>query len=361
MEFKPDFESLRPYYEAFWNGEALDRVAVMATAPLNPGGQGGAGRWREPRFAATASAEENLDDFERWVAGVFFGGLAVPAWRPEFGPDVFSAFLGAELQYSAEAPGTSWSGWDRPLLPDYADLSRLAIRPESPVYGKWLALTTAAIERGAGRYLVSQTDLHAGFDSLAVLRGGPHVVATDILDHPEGVKAAMQLLWKVWKQVNDDYHAVIGGRQLGDCGWIGIWGPGRMYPVQNDFSCLLSNVQYREFLLEELLAEIAYLDYSIYHLDGFEALQHLDMLLDIPKLNAIQWVHGARFEAEGIGRWLPLYRCIQAKKKGILVHCRPKDVPLALAELKPEGLLLGVGCSTVEEAQAVLKLCGWPA
>jgi|GEM_PF-4717437 len=33
MEYKEDFEGLLPYYEAFWNCEVLDRVAVSITAP----------------------------------------------------------------------------------------------------------------------------------------------------------------------------------------------------------------------------------------------------------------------------------------------------------------------------------------
>ena len=111
--------------------------------------------------------------------------------------------------------------------------------------------------------------------------------------------------------------------------------------------------------MDEILSEIEYLDYSIYHLDGVEALQHLDLLLEIPKLNAIQWVSGARFEKESISRWFPLYQKIQAKKKSIIVYPKVEEIPLVLKNLKPEGLLIQVGCSSEDEARAVMARLGW--
>jgi hypothetical protein len=116
---------------------------------------------------------------------------------------------------------------------------------------------------------------------------------------------------------------------------------------------------YREFFLEELVSEIESLDYSIYHLDGVEAIQHLDLLLEIPKLNAIQWVRGARFSKESISRWFPLYRKIQAKKKSIVVYSSVEEIPLVLENLKPEGLLIQVGCFDEDEARAVMAQLGW--
>ncbi|MCM8830496.1 MAG: trimethylamine corrinoid protein 2, partial [Candidatus Omnitrophica bacterium] len=189
--------------------------------------------------------------------------------------------------------------------------------------------------------------------------GGPDRGCMDIIDHPDEVKEAMEVLFKAWKKVYDDYWAIVKDKQKGSTSWIGVWAPGKMYPVQNDLSCLVSPSVYKEFFLEELLWEIKYLDYSIYHLDGVEALQHLDILLDIPELNAIQWVSGARFEKENIERWIPLYKKIQAKKKAIVVYPKIEEIETVLENLKPEGLLIQVGCSSQEEAERVCKKLGW--
>jgi len=264
-----------------------------------------------------------------------------------------------EMNYSEDSDSTSWADWHSCFLKDYSCISDLHISDENPLYRKNLELTGLAAKRGKGRYIVGNTDLHAGFDSIAVLRGGPDKAAVDLIENPEGVQKAMKVLFKAWKQVWDDYYCAVKDIQSGTSSWISIWAPGKMYPVQNDFSCLVSPSMYREFFLDELLAEIEYLDYSIYHLDGPEALQHLDILLDIPKLNAIQWVIGARSTSEGIGQWIPLYKKIQEKKKSIVVYPKVEEIDLVVENLKPEGLLISTGCTSEEEAKAVMKKLGW--
>jgi len=357
MEYKEDFEELLPYYEAFWKCEVLDRVAVSITAtkrknlPVE--------KWHSPYFVATESPENIIDSFERYVENIYFGGLAVPFFWPNFGPDIFSAFIGAELHYSENSDTTSWADWKNPVLSDYKDVEKLKISDDNPIYKKYLELLKLAALRGKGRYLTGITDIHAGFDALCVLRGGPDKGCMDIIDNPIGVKKAMDVLFKAWQKVYEDSLSIIKNIQKGTISWISIWAPGRMYPVQNDLSCLVSPSIYREFFLEELLAEINYLDYSIYHLDGVEALQHLDILLEIPHLNAIQWVSGARFSGESIERWIPLYKKIQEKKKAIVVYPEIDEIDIVLENLKPEGLLISTGCGSQEEAEAILKKLGW--
>lgn len=355
MEFKQDFEELLPYFEAFWKCEFLDRIAAIVRAPKGPRDE----RWHNPYFVATQPVELILDSFEIWVKKSFFGGLAVPFFWPNFGPDVFSAFLGAKINYSEDSESTSWADWKNPVLSDYKDIESLSISEENFFYKKNIELTKVSAERGKGRYLTGITDIHAGFDALSVLRGGPDRACMDIVDHSEDVKKTMKVLFRAWQKVYDDYYSIVKDVQKGTVTWISIWAPGKMYPVQNDLSCLVSPSVYREFLLEELLWEIEYLEYSIYHLDGVEALQHLDILLEIPKLNAIQWVSGAKFQNESIERWIPLYKKIQSKKKAIVVYPKISEIDIVLENLKPEGLLIQVDCSSEEEAKAVLKKLGW--
>jgi len=347
MEYKPEFEDLEPYYRAFWQGEVLDRVAIAITAPRDAilpspsssplEGEGGVrGNWSEPKVVLNETPERILDYFEATCKNTFYGGLSVPFFWPNLGPDVFSAFLGADLKLSEDSKSTSWVNWSK-VISNYQDLTRLEIKDDNPFYRKTLDLTRYAVERGKGKYLVGFTDLHGGFDALSVLRGGPEKASVDLIENPEGVKSAMRKLYQAWQKVYDDSYRIIKDNQPGTICWISIWAPGKVYSVQNDFSCLVSAKMYREFFLEELLSEINYLDYSIYHLDGVEALQHLDILLEIPKLNAIQWVSGAKFEKAGIEKW----------------------IPLVLENLKPEGLLIQTSCSNEGEARDILAKLGW--
>ena len=357
MKYRPDFEALEPYIRAFWAGEMVDRVAVSITAPKKS--LPNLPNTNEPWLTYTLPTDQHLDYVEAGFTHTFYGGLAFPWYAPNLGPDLFSAFLGADLKFSQETPNTSWIDWTTRVLRDYSDLSFLAIRDDNHFYRKLLDLTRAAAERAKGKFIVGITDIHAGFDSLAVIRGGPENAAMDLVEHPDGVQVAMVKLYDAWQKVVDDILAITGKIQTGTANWINLWHPGKMYTVQNDFSCLVSAPMYREFFLDELVKEINYLDASIYHLDGVECLQHLDILLEIPNLNAIQWVRGARYDNQPIEMWFPLYQKMQAAKKAITVYPRPHEVQSVLDNLKPEGLFIQTGAKDVEEAQTILKMCGW--
>jgi len=63
-------------------------------------------------------------------------------------------------------------------------------------------------------------------------------------------------------------------------------------------------------------------DHRIYHLDGPGAIHHLDTLLNLPELHAIQWVPGAGVTG-GITQWVPLILRVQSKGKSIVVYAGP--------------------------------------
>jgi hypothetical protein len=95
-----------------------------------------------------------------------------------------------------------------------------------------------------------------------------------------------------------------------------------------------------EIFLPGIARECRFLDRSIYHLDGPGALRHLDTILDIPELDAVQWVPGAGREI--FSKWVPVYQKIQAAGKGILVYCEVSDLELVMQTLKPKALALAI-------------------
>jgi hypothetical protein len=113
--------------------------------------------------------------------------------------------------------------------------------------------------------------------------------------------------------------------------------------------------------LPGLIEECKFYDRSIYHLDGPGALKHLDSILSIPKLNAVQWVPGAG--NGGFERWIPVYQKIQAAGKGIqLATVSLKNLELVFETLRPEGVWFsGIeGVHDRETAEAVLKrIAAW--
>jgi hypothetical protein len=68
---------------------------------------------------------------------------------------------------------------------------------------------------------------------------------------------------------------------------------------------------FQEFIVPELIDYMTVNAYSVYHLDGPDELKHLDALLEIGDLKAIQWTPGAGHEPTSHDRWMPHFNRIQ--------------------------------------------------
>jgi hypothetical protein len=53
---------------------------------------------------------------------------------------------------------------------------------------------------------------------------------------------------------------------------------------------MLSPAMFNEFVMPELERQLEFYDYAMWHLDGTAEIRHLDSLLSLKKLRAIQWV-----------------------------------------------------------------------
>ena len=139
------------------------------------------------------------------------------------------------------------------------------------------------------------------------------------------------------------------------CTWASIVSTKRWYVPSVDFSCMISQKMFEETFLPGVAAECQHYEASVYHLDGPGAIRHLDALLGIEELNAIQWVWGA-----GQGRatdWMDIYiRCQKAGKGVQIWPVEPDELDTLMDTLRPEGVWLGMaGIGDREEAQAVLR------
>jgi hypothetical protein len=97
---------------------------------------------------------------------------------------------------------------------------------------------------------------------------------------------------------------------------------------------------FEEFAVPGLLHELDSLDAVVYHLDGPDALRHLDRLARMPKIRAIQWVAGA---GEAAGRdWTPLRKQILSLGKGLLLHGVAGQVTQMRRELQSKDIFFEV-------------------
>lgn len=332
---------LQELYCAYWNREnrrpLLTARIAAGTRKLD--------RNRDWWFSVDAQLEQNQWELEN----VRCIGDAYHLCCPNLGPDLFSACLGLELSYGQD---TSWADHNPELLrPE--DYKPLTISPENPYYQKILELTQAYCEHSKGRYIVGITDLHPAADGLVAIRS-PQQLCFDAIEAPEFIQRASMDLLEQFKQLYSQLCGITEQFQKGTSNWMGVWHPGREYVTSCDFASLISADMFEELALEELRAELDYLDASIFHMDGPGALKNVDTLLSLEKLKGIQWVYGAGQPTAA--HWVELLRKIQDAGKLVHIDAYPEDVPVLLKELRPEGLFINLVGATAAQAEELFAM-----
>ncbi len=345
MLYKDDWEQAQGRFIAWWHGEIVDRVALQVRAPRKG--------YRPRPIPKPKTLEERwtnlewrLESAEESFRATFFGGEAFPCFWCNLGPDIFAAYLGAELIFEET---TSWA---KPLINDWDRAPPLRIDPANRWWKLSMQMTEASVEAGANKFFVGITDIHGGGDLLAALRGRENF-CLDLIDRPEKVKETMGQITRLWFVVYEAFHQRIKARFCGSSTWLNVWSPGRWYPVSMDELALISPEMFCEFFLDDILAQINWLDHSLFHLDGPDCIRHLDILLNIPKLNGIQWVPGARYKSMLI--WVPLLKRIQQAGKLVQIGVPAHEVEPLLKHLSPKGLMLDTWCATEGEALDLLR------
>jgi hypothetical protein len=208
-------------------------------------------------------------------------------------------------------------------------------------------MTAEAARRSHGDFIVGITDLHTGGDALSAMRGRQEL-CTDLFDHPDAIKGIMDRLREDAYYVYDRLYELAHSAEWGCSTWLPAWAPDKYIVLQCDFIIMISPKMFEEFFLPDIQQQAKRFDHSVFHLDGYGATRHLDDLLAIPELNAIQWVPGDG--AEPMPYWIPLLKRIQAGKKSIHISTRPEDVEILLENLNPEGLMINTYARSIEEA-----------
>lgn len=345
LEFKPDAEAARHRWRAFWNREVVKRPCVAVTAPASPGNPPGRLRRQVP---PDTDFDLLLGESEAALAGVHFGGEAMPIFQPSFGPDQLAAFSGARLQTSDRSGHTTWS---EPFVEAWDEALPLRLGGGGGAWDRMLELCRRAGRRGRGRFLVGTLDLHSNFDWLAAIRG-PDRLCMDLLDCPDLVRRAMAEARRLYPVVYERVYEAAGMAGRGTCGWLPCYCEERMGTTQCDYCVLLSPSQFREFVLPALDEECRFLDRSVYHFDGPGALPHFDAVTGLDTLDAIQWVPGP---GESQADWVHLLKRFQAAGKSVVLMCRPDELKVLHRELRPEAACYITQAGSRDEAEALLS------
>ena len=353
LQSKPDFEEALARVAAWFAHEPLERPLVRFSEHNADfaGNHALAGRTWPDLKSRWFDAKFQVDFCLASLRGRTFHGETFPLFWPNLGPNVYAAFHGAELDYGEV------TSWVRHCVHDWSDVPKLAFRRDNPYFQKIDELTRIALEKAPGQFLVGYTDLHGSLDCAADWRD-PQVLCMDLIDSPQRVHELVHLANENFLAVYDHYHAVLKSHGQPSVTWMGIPAVGKMHIPSCDFTALVSPEAFCEFYLPSLLREVEHMTHNIFHVDGKGMLRHLDRILEIPQIQAIQWVQGVGSDLP-VMQWLSVIRRIQAAGKGVVVDLQLEELEPFMAAMKPEGLYLCIAAEEAVQPAILRRLTKW--
>ncbi len=347
MRYKEDWGQARKRLEAFWNGEIIDRCCISVKAFDNR-------KFSMERLVAGDEAER----FRYWtdpeciigrnrrrMENTYYGGEAFPSINLDLGAAGHAGFFKGAKHFFGD------SVW---FFPSLTDVETLEFDENSFLYQKTLELAKAFAEDSKGDYIVGMPDCSGNADALAHLMGSEELLPM-MLEEPEAIQTALHKIQPVYERIMREAYEIV--KEVNDGGscidWMSSWAPGFHAQMQCDMSVMISNDMFREFILPELQAQSRFLQYPMYHFDGIEQIRHLDDLLAIPELQAIQWTQVSG--QPPCTDYLPELKKIQAAGKKLLIIADARQVRPILENLSSKGLFLTTNAATREEADALIR------
>jgi hypothetical protein len=116
---------------------------------------------------------------------------------------------------------------------------------------------------------------------------------------------------------------------------------------------MLSPQMFGEFVAPDLSRVTAYLDYSMYHLDGVAQMRFLDQIAELPGLNGVQW--NPEPVEQFPDRHVGAMKAIREKGLSLYAFVSVEDGLMLTRELGPDGLFFDVGeVQTPDEAERII-------
>lgn len=348
--FKEQYQEVLQRYEKFWDRANTDRPILNFTAPKE-----GATRFQKPENLEQKWLDEEyiLNRHRHTVENTAYVAEGIPMLFTNLGPGCLAACIGGNYDL---AENTIW--YDRrPVIEDWENLPPIEFNEKSEMWQH--------IMRQQQKFMTdpdvhfSITDLGGVMDILASLRGTQDLLY-DLYDYPEEIKVLSKRINEMWIKAYEQQVEIVKKTGQPFNNWMNIPSVKPWYPMQCDFCYMLSPAHFEEFVLPDLVEQAKHIERPVYHLDGVGELPHLDMILDIPGLKAIQWAPGAGEAPEWDEKWFPVIRKIQDKKKGVILlrgasERDPEGMERLIKNVDPAGLYLRAGFSSVQKAEKMAE------
>ncbi len=344
LELCEDFPAITKRMEAWWAHDLLDRPVFLASANTRP---------ERPINRRL----DLLDQPERWFEAryqdmlqLYRRGDLLPNIRVDFGPCLLASVFGGKRRFEAD------TAWTSEFINDQWSNVEWKLSAGNPWWQKMVQLLERVSSAAAGRFAVCSPNLGGSGDILLILRGSTGL-SLDVVDQPDQIEQAVQAIYPAWQRAFQELYRITARKGAELIHWLSLWSSRPYLIAECDFSYMIGQKTFERLFLPDIARQAASAGRAVYHLDGPECTRHLDALLSLPELDAIQYTPG--IENPSALPWLEMFRKIQARGKSLLVIC-PADEVLTLCDaLSPEGLgvLIETPLSTLELDELYRLFC----
>lgn len=254
-----------------------------------------------------------VDSYRYFCQTHAFLGESFPNLNIDFGPGSLASYLGSEIGFKEDTV------WFNKCLDGWDGVPKLTFDPENKWFKKHLQLAKDCQALAGDDFYVDMPDLMENIDVLASLRGAQDILF-DLLDEPEMIGERIQEVTDIYYEYYDRFYDVIKDEEGGNAYTVfQIWGPGRTVKLQCDFSAMMSPEDFRKYIQPSLRSQSENVDHVLYHLDGPAAIKHMDALMEIEGIDALQWTSGDAGPDGTLPDWDVIYDKAIAAGKSIWV------------------------------------------
>lgn len=315
MLYKKNWEATQAKWESYWKRQNTGRPLMCI--------------WAEKEDARDLALEEELkpqsmedkyQDAERIVARFRyfcetheFMGESFPNVSLDFGPGSMAGYLGSDIVFNEDTV------WFDECVEDWLEYKDLEYDLENKWIKKHLELFKKVKELAGDDFLIGIPDIMENIDVLASMRGAQNTIF-DMVDEPEEVTRRIEQINKLYFKYYDQFYDIVKAEDGSCCYTVfQIWGQGKTAKLQCDFSAMMSPDNFREFIQDSLREQGKQLDHVLYHLDGPDAIKHVDALMEIEEIDALQWTSGDYGPDGTFEQWYQIYDKAVAAGKGLWV------------------------------------------
>ncbi len=337
---------------AWWEGELLEDRVCASFSTLKPG----TSEENLNKYWPSPEQEPDLEGFvDAAISNMWsreYWAETLPVFPHLYGsrgtPMTMAAYLGAPLRFANDTV------WFDPIVEDW-DEFEVKIPSQNEAYQLSQKMLGLAAQRCDGSYAIELPDLGDALTVFSLIRGVEKLLF-DVVESKAQIVAARDKFIELWPQVYEDMWSITRAKAPGATCWL-AWAPGSTYACQCDFSTMISPAMFEELVVPEVEKLGEYLQYIVWHLDGPEdEIKHLDILLGLPPIKAIQWNPSPQ---NSVLTFIPYLKKVQAAGKSLIAFpANEQEVETLLSELSPRGLFLygGFTGKTAEDAKAYIRM-----